>query len=57
MKNHLTFIALVAICFAGWSSAQNPTTPSALRNRKDFERWMTELSNWGRWGKDDQLAP
>ena len=19
-----------------------------------FERWMTELSNWGRWGKDDE---
>jgi kynurenine formamidase len=23
---------------------------------KDVERWMTELSNWGRWGKDDQLG-
>jgi kynurenine formamidase len=22
----------------------------------DVERWMTELSNWGRWGKDDQLG-
>jgi hypothetical protein len=21
--------------------------------REQFERWMTELSNWGRWGKDD----
>lgn len=20
----------------------------------DFDRWMKELSNWGRWGKDDQ---
>jgi hypothetical protein len=20
------------------------------------DRWMTELSNWGRWGKDDQLG-
>ena len=20
----------------------------------DVDRWMTELSNWGRWGKDDQ---
>ncbi len=20
------------------------------------EGWMTELSNWGRWGDDDQLA-
>jgi len=22
----------------------------------DIERWMTELSNWGRWGEDDQLG-
>jgi kynurenine formamidase len=22
----------------------------------DIDRWMTELSNWGRWGKDDQLG-
>src|SRR5713101_8283463 len=20
------------------------------------ERWMTELSNWGRWGKQDQMG-
>jgi kynurenine formamidase len=24
--------------------------------KEQFERWMTELSNWGRWGKDDQLG-
>jgi kynurenine formamidase len=22
----------------------------------DFDRWKTELSNWGRWGKDDQIG-
>lgn len=22
--------------------------------KEQFERWMTELSNWNRWGKDDQ---
>ena len=21
-----------------------------------FDRWMTELSNWGRWGSDDELG-
>ena len=20
------------------------------------DRWMTELSNWGRWGKDDKIG-
>jgi kynurenine formamidase len=24
--------------------------------KADIERWMTEFSNWGRWGKDDQLG-
>jgi kynurenine formamidase len=24
--------------------------------KADVERWMTELSNWGRWGKTDQLG-
>ncbi len=24
--------------------------------KADVDRWMTELSNWGRWGKDDQLG-
>lgn len=24
--------------------------------RADFDRFMTELSNWGRWGKDDQMG-
>jgi hypothetical protein len=22
--------------------------------KEELERWMKELSNWGRWGKDDQ---
>src|SRR5262249_25632628 len=24
--------------------------------KADIDRWMTELSNWGRWGKEDQLG-
>jgi kynurenine formamidase len=24
--------------------------------RADFERWKKELSNWGRWGSDDQIG-
>ena len=24
--------------------------------KDDIDRWMTELSNWGRWGKDDQMG-
>src|SRR5262245_15449821 len=24
--------------------------------KADVDRWMKELSNWGRWGKDDQVG-
>src|SRR5215470_14518233 len=24
--------------------------------KADVDRWMIDLSNWGRWGKDDQLG-
>ena len=23
---------------------------------EQYQRWKTELSNWGRWGKDDQIG-
>jgi hypothetical protein len=28
----------------------------ATVTKTDVQRWMKELSNWGRWGKDDQLG-
>src|ERR1700731_2968919 len=31
-----------------------PSRP--LVSEAQFEAWQTELSNWGRWGKDDQLG-
>ncbi len=32
-------------------SASNPTVTT-----EQFEQWKKELSNWGRWGKDDQIG-
>ena len=28
--------------------------PSHRATKADVEKWMNDLSNWGRWGKDDQ---
>ncbi len=28
----------------------------AIVSSETFEEWMSELSNWGRWGDDDQLG-
>jgi hypothetical protein len=33
----------------------DPATDHKM-TKADVDRWMTELSNWGRWGKDDQLG-
>src|ERR1039457_1161976 len=40
------------------AGAAAPTPEKYPRNltKEDVDRWMTELSNWGRWGKDDQAG-
>lgn len=37
-------------------AVQESTPPSnnTRTSKEELQRWMTELSNWGRWGKDDQ---
>jgi kynurenine formamidase len=42
-------ILLVAI-------AMPTTVVTQSTTRAQFERWKTELSNWGRWGTDDQIG-
>ena len=55
-------VMILAVLVAGLVStgrAQQPVA-SAPRHptvtKAEADRWMTELSNWGRWGKDDQLG-
>ena len=42
----------IALILAAALSAQGPHTVT----KADIEKWMTELSNWGRWGKADQMG-
>ena len=30
--------------------------PQQKMDKSTVDRWMKELSNWGRWGKTDQLG-
>jgi hypothetical protein len=39
-----------AVHFAG-AAERHPLVTQA-----QYERWQTELSNWGRWGKDDEMG-
>ena len=47
----------VALAMAGQppASAQDTSEPP-LVSQAQFDRWLTELSNWGRWGPDDELG-
>jgi kynurenine formamidase len=46
---------LVLICSVPLLFTQ-PTPQRQETTREDFDRLMKELSNWGRWGKDDQMG-
>jgi kynurenine formamidase len=54
-------MALGSIGASGLMQSTGTAGPPASRNapgatKEEFERWMKELTNWGRWGKDDQLG-
>ena len=37
-------------------AAQRPDAFPPLVTQDEYERWQTELSNWGRWGPDDEMG-
>ena len=46
-----------AVQSAGAAYTPPPVTPESRNlDQSDIERMMEELSNWGRWGADDQLG-
>src|SRR5438874_1566641 len=51
---------LVTLTLAGMTvDSQQPPRANADRppvTKAQADRWSTELSNWGRWGNDDQLG-
>ena len=56
MRTHVAVLVAVAV-LAGSSVA--PAIAQQQRKattKAEVETWMKELSNWGRWGKDDRLG-
>ncbi len=47
-------IALL-LCASPFSAISAEPDPETL-GRQQFEQWFNEISNWGRWGKDDELG-
>ena len=56
MKMRLVSVMAIAIVVTGsFARGQHGPTRQPV-TKEQFERWMSELSNWGRWGKEDQLG-
>src|SRR5262245_27324336 len=68
-RNGVQFvIATAVLLWVGWSTSSQPSAGPASQasgsapasanlstvTKAQFERWMTELSNLGRWGKEDE---
>ena len=51
----VTVIALFTMA-SGWTVDGRQREVVPVVSAEQFEVWMTELSNWGRWGADDQLG-
>ena len=47
-----TLFALLLCAASGCVSSAEPETIS----RAQFKQWFDEISNWGRWGQDDELG-
>lgn len=50
-------VPVVVFAFGMSAAAISQTTaPRAPRNAAEFDELFQQISNWGRWGKDDQLG-
>jgi kynurenine formamidase len=49
-------LLLVALAVGKASSQGTAPTPAHAVTEAEYERWKKDLSNWGRWGKDDQIG-
>src|SRR5262245_37477924 len=51
-------ITLLAASVLGLTAQQlsSQTVPPQAVTAAQYESWKKDLSNWGRWGKDDQIG-
>jgi hypothetical protein len=52
----LSFAILAILALPGRPVGAQQSTTHPLVTEAEYKRWQTELSNWGRWGKDDELG-
>jgi kynurenine formamidase len=48
--------AIAATLAVSHRTHAQPATPHPLVTQAEYDRWLMELSNWGRWGKEDEMG-
>jgi kynurenine formamidase len=52
--------ALIIVGTLDWTAESQGVAPGeaprSLTTQAEYDRWQTELSNWGRWGPNDELG-
>ena len=58
LRHRASSMTAVLVCLIGASMVAEAHAQEQPRTYDQalVDRWMTELSNWGRWGKDDELG-
>jgi hypothetical protein len=51
-----TLLVLAIMVLAAGQQLASEAAPARVVTEAEYERWKKELSNWGRWGKDDQIG-
>src|SRR5919106_377030 len=49
-------LVVIMVAGAGVLSSQGTGTTPPVVSQAEYDRWKKELSNWGRWGKDDEMG-
>src|SRR6476659_10128278 len=49
-------VLLLTVAGPVGSFVASGAAPPETVTRAQFEAWVKEISNWGRWGKDDELG-
>ena len=53
---HSFLLCQLLVAFSPVLEAQESSAGARPVSNEQFRKWMTELSNWGRWGRADQLG-
>jgi kynurenine formamidase len=56
MKRILMFLICATLVSGVPHDVRSAQSGNTQTTKADYDRWKTELSNWGRWGKDDQVG-